>query len=186
MHPSLSEHATTSRVFNHLTNASLLCIGQLCDDDCVAISQKRLLRIYKNRKCMISGKRNRQDGLWDISLPISDSTNEDTSLRRQSMNVIIKKDQSKSDLASYLYACCGSPPVSAFLRAARNENLITWPGIDDIASKKYLSPSIASAKGHLNQEPTNPQSTKADLPQDDLDSFPPLNNPDVRTSSLQQ
>ena len=97
------------------------------------------------------------------------------------MNVIIKKDQSKSDLASYLYACCGSPPVSAFLRTARNGNLITWPGINDVASKKYLSPSIASAKGHLNQEPTNLQTTKANLPQDDRDSFPPLNNPDVRT-----
>ena len=129
LHPSLSHNATTSHVFNHLTNASLLSIGQLCDDDCIATFQKKLLHIYKNRICILTGTRNGQDGLWDISLPVSESTNVNTSLPCQSMNVIIRKEQSKSDLAAYLYACCGSPPVSSFLKAARNGNLITWSGI---------------------------------------------------------
>ena len=97
------------------------------------------------------------------------------------MNIIIKKDQSKSDLAAYLYSCCGSPPVSTFLKATRNGNLITWPAIDEVAKEKFLQSTVASAKGHLNQEKMNLQSTKTFTSQQDDDYFPTPDAPNVKT-----
>ena len=48
LHKILSDKAQTGNVIDGLNNASLLSIGQLCDDDCIAVFDKRNLRIFKN------------------------------------------------------------------------------------------------------------------------------------------
>ena len=103
-------------------------------------------------------------------------------------NAIIKKSTSHTELADYLYACCGSPPLRTFLRAIQNGSLITWPGIRDINFNKHLTKSIASTKGYLNQERKKLQTTKPIIKQfspspEEMyeDSFPTLLNPPVKT-----
>jgi hypothetical protein len=181
--PSLTKEAKTAHVFEGLTNASLLSVGQLCDDDCTAIFDKCAMRIVKNGMTIIQGKRNLVDGLWDITLPL-------TPLATVAVaNAIIKKSTSHKELADYLYACCGSPPLRTFLRAIKNGNLITFPGICDIDFNKHLTKSIASAKGHLNQERKNLQTTKPELKPSSLSPeeieescFPtPASSPPVKT-----
>ena len=121
LHPSLSKQATTAHVFDGLTNASLLSVGQLCDDNCTAIFDKAAMKIVKNGMTIIQGERNNVDGLWDIALPL-------TPLAPVAVaNAIIKKSTSHADLADYLYACCGSPPLRTFLRAIKNVNMIHGP-----------------------------------------------------------
>ena len=154
LHPLLSEQATTAHVFDDLTNTSLLSVGQLCDDDCTAIFDKTVMKIVKNGTTVINGTRNNVDGLWDINLPLTPLAPEGV------VNAIIKKSTSHADLADYLYACCGSPPLRTFLRAIKNGNMITWPGIREIDFNKHLTKSIASAKGHLSQERKNLQTTQ--------------------------
>ena len=115
------------------------------------------MSVSKNGEKIMTGNRNFDDGLWDISLdapPIP---------AKQTVNAIIRKDKSKSELASYLHACAGSPPISSFIRAVKNGNFATWPGINDINFAKFLDPTIATAKGHLNQEKKNLQSTKVQI-----------------------
>ena len=46
-----------------LTNSSLLSVGQLCDNDCVAIFTKREMFIRKDGRVILQGKRNFIDGL---------------------------------------------------------------------------------------------------------------------------
>ena len=133
LHPILSTQATTAHIFDDLTNTSLLSMGQLCDDDCTAIFDKTAMKIVKNGTTIITGKRNHVDGLWDIELPLIPLA--PTSVA----NAIIKKSTSHTELADYLYACCGSPPLRTFLRAIKNGNLITWPGIFDINFTKHLT-----------------------------------------------
>ena len=149
IHPSLTSQATKAHVFDGLTNASLLSVGQLCDDNCTAIFNKHSMRVVKNGTTLLQGARNSVDGLWDVSLPLPPLA------PAQVANAIIKKRTSHADLANYLYACCGSPSLRTFLRAIKNGNLITWPGIREVDFNKHLSKSIASAKGHLNQERTS-------------------------------
>ena len=45
------------------------------------------------------------------------------------------------------------------MKAINNGNLLSWPGIENIKAS-HLSPKLATAKGHLDQERKNLQSTK--------------------------
>lgn len=69
---TLSSTAKTALIFLDLKNSSLLSIGQLCDDDCVAIFGKHNLEVVKNKNIILRGDCNYQDGLWDV--PFQQST----------------------------------------------------------------------------------------------------------------
>jgi hypothetical protein len=115
LHHGLSKTAKTAHVLDGMTNSSLISIGQLCDDDCIAILDKRRLQVFKNSKCILLGPRNKTDGLWDIVLPLptaSATPVEATPIEaraNQQINAIIRKDSSKTQLVTYLYGCCCSP-----------------------------------------------------------------------------
>ena len=58
--PYLYEQA---HVLQDLASASLLSLGQLCDDDCHVILRKHDLKIYKKGILIATGTRNHTDGL---------------------------------------------------------------------------------------------------------------------------
>ena len=163
--PSLSTTSTTTHVLPGLQNSSLLSLGQLCDDGCIVHLTKSTIHVFKNETLVLSGLRNPTDGLWDVPLPqsprqvMSSHLHHPTS-KTSSCNVIIRKDKSKMELAQYLHACAFSPSPSTFITAIRKGHFITWPGLTPSLIQKYLPPSISTAKGHLNQEMKNLQSTK--------------------------
>ena len=78
----------------------------------------------------------------------------------QQINYIIHKDKTKTDLARYLYATEFSPSISTFIQAIRRGNFITWPGIGNLNLPRLLGTPMATAKGHLDSERKNLQSTK--------------------------
>ena len=62
----LSDRAKKASILPGLKSASLISIGQLCDDGCdVLLNNKKLLAI-KEHKIILEGTRNYSDGLWDI------------------------------------------------------------------------------------------------------------------------
>ena len=66
---SLSKKATSTAILPSLKSASLVSLGQLCDDDCEVLLNKKKLTVSKNNKEILHGDRNRSDGLWDIKIP---------------------------------------------------------------------------------------------------------------------
>ena len=152
----LNELSTKAKETNiHPTlQASLISIGQLCDDGCTAVFKKDTLEISKNNKIILRGERNRIDGLWDIPLK--------TDEKEIHINAIVKKNTAKHKLANYLHACAGSPVLTTFQKAISNGNFMSWPGIDEIRFKKYAPNQEATAKGHLDQERQGLQSTQED------------------------
>ena len=76
------------------------------------------------------------------------------------MNVILRKDKTKMDLAAYHHASLFSPVHSTLEYAIKNNHLTSWPGLTRNLIVKHLPPIIATAKGHLNQEKQHLQSTK--------------------------
>ena len=68
----LSSQAQTAMILPQLKSASLISIGQLCDDECDVILNKRVLVAIKNEKVILTGVRNKYDKLWDI--PVHKST----------------------------------------------------------------------------------------------------------------
>ena len=54
-------------VYPGLNNESLLSIGQIYNEGCIAVFDKKLLHIFKNKTLILSGEKNLIDGLWDVS-----------------------------------------------------------------------------------------------------------------------
>ena len=160
----LSDEAQAAYVVPGLKNASLLSIGKLCDDNCLALFTKKNLFVFKNNNLILQGLRNKCDGLWDVMFPtLNEKESNDNNMvktKEQSMNYIIQADQSQTDLAKYLHACCFSPCVSTFQRAINNGNFLSWPAIETINFKRIIKTTIATEKGHLEQERSNLQTTK--------------------------
>jgi hypothetical protein len=102
-HPSLSNKVKTAHVLDGITNASQISVGQLCDNDCIAVIDKKLIKIFKNNKCILEGQRNTRDGLWDIAIPSADARPPHQAPPAHQLNVIIRKNQSKTELVQYLH-----------------------------------------------------------------------------------
>ena len=64
----LSAEAQTAMIIPNLKSASLISIGQLCDDGCTAVLDKKDLTVVKKETVILRGKRNKLDGLWDIPI----------------------------------------------------------------------------------------------------------------------
>jgi hypothetical protein len=186
LHHSLSTKAKTAHLLDGITNASLISIDQLCDDNCVAILDKKQIQVFKNNNRILKGDRNPTDGLWDITLQISPPSSSTLSLTLHQSNAIIRKGRSKTSLVQYLHACCVSPVISTWKQAIKNGNFIMWPGINSLSIDAHLPKSIASAKGHLDQERKNLQSTRLPAPavSDEADTiFPSPDTPNIKTYS---
>ena len=84
---------------------------------------------------------------------------------------IIHKNKSKLELAQYLHACAGSPVISMFQKLINNGNFITWLGIDKINFHALIQSTLATSKGHLDQERKHLQSTKISS-ETEIDHFP--------------
>ena len=87
--------------FNNLKSGTLISIGQLCDDDCTAIFTKYDVKVMKNNKILIRGRR-ADNGLW--KLPIGGNNTLSTQLLATEkyahvVNGVIQADSTKSDLA---------------------------------------------------------------------------------------
>ena len=101
---NLSKKVTKTNILDEkdLRNASLIFLGQLCDDDCKVYLDKRKLIVYKNNKKILHGSRNYSDGLWDVHFPTNDVTEHYTkkALGQQQTNIIIHKDKTQQELAA--------------------------------------------------------------------------------------
>ena len=68
MSNKLSSKAQSAHVFNDIIAGSLISMGQLFDDDCITIFTKFDVKILKHNQVIITGLRNRTNGLWNIPL----------------------------------------------------------------------------------------------------------------------
>ena len=67
----LSKQAQTATALPELKSSSLISLGQLCDDNCIVLLDKKNMYAIKEDEVLLQGKRNLPDGLWDIPIPKS-------------------------------------------------------------------------------------------------------------------
>lgn len=68
------------------------------------------------------------------------------------LNIIVRKKQLKSDLASFYHGALFSPVRPTSLKAIGNGHLDSFPGLTKALIKQHLLPSVATTKGHQHQE----------------------------------
>ena len=68
---------------------------------------------------------------------------------------------SHAQLAMFYHQCIGSPPVSTFVKAIRNGQFRSFPGLTAELITKHLPPSKATAKGHMVRRRQGVQATRS-------------------------
>ena len=137
----LSSSAKKAHVFRDLKSASLVSLGQLCDDNCNIILDTNTIKVFKEKTLILTGTRNPRDGLWDI--PLKPKHLQITQPSVHKLNVILRKDKTKQELANYLHACCFSPTVSTFIQAIRNGNFDSCVSVSFSFSWNRLGRAVA-------------------------------------------
>ena len=186
--PHLSKKAKETAIFKDLNSASLISFGQLCDDDCQVLLDKHECRVTKENKLIMHGRRNKNDGLWDIPIGNTPVHRKASPPIQQSINIIIRKDKTKLDLIRFLHASAFSPAKDTLIKAIKKHHFKSWPGLTVKLVRKSLPDSVATAKGHLNQERQGLQSTKTskvppldtELITEDDDMFPLSDTPNLK------
>ena len=68
---------------------------------------------------------------------------------------------SKEEVIKFLHQCLFCPTKSTLLKAIKNNQLTTWPGLTAEAVEKYLPESCpATDKGHTKRQQKGIRSTK--------------------------
>ena len=111
----LTEKARVAFSFNNLKSSSLILIGKLCDENCIAIFSKYDVQIIRHSEILINGKRT-DNGLWKIPLSKNQPTlglnPPETTEKKQVANGIIKVDTEKSEMADYYATTLFNPTKS--------------------------------------------------------------------------
>jgi len=140
------------------------------------VFDKEHVKIYQGEDLILTGQRDHYTGLWHV--PVSDSTDtpdlstktqNDTHHNAQTTQHCNNayETQTISELAQHMHAACFSPAKSTFLKAINAGFFATWPSLTHQNAQKHLKKSIATAKGHLDQQRKNIRSTKKQTPQED-------------------
>ena len=98
-----TKNARTAYSYNNLKSGTLLSIGQLCDNDCIKIFSKYDVKIIKQDKIFIKGRRT-ENGLWNLPINGLNTTSDQQPTIEPHTHVtngVIKLDTTKSELAQY-------------------------------------------------------------------------------------
>jgi hypothetical protein len=151
---ALSNDAKIGHLFNEVKSGTLISLGQLCKDECVALFTKYDVKIYKHSQVIILGKCNPRNGLWTIPLARKEEAQPPippTSPKtiRHSANGPMQNIKTKQDLSAFHHGSAYSPVSSTFLWAFGRGHFHSWPGLTISLVSKHLAKSLATSKGHL-------------------------------------
>jgi hypothetical protein len=140
-----------------LVHNSLILVGRLCDNGCSVTFTQEQVTVSKNGKCVMYGSRDPRLRLWRVNLKQKFET-------QQVQCNHAHENSNQKDLINYLHAACFSPVKSTWIRAIKNGNFTSWPGLIEQAVEKHLSKSTSMTKGHLNQQRQNARTKKVKEP----------------------
>ena len=179
--PQLPLTAREAHLIPGLTHSSLISIGKLCDSGCTAIFDAQQVSIRKNNETPLIGSRDHTNGLWRLPLQITTTVPPTIDAHEAYNNA--HQTQSIPALINYLHAAAFSPATSTWLQAIQKGFFSTWPGLTTTAVKKYLQPSEATAKGHLDQTRKNARSTKGPTLPRETSEAEPTQEPNNQTTN---
>ena len=112
-HPSIiPKEARLASAFHGLTEGASLSIGQLCDHGCTATFNANTVDIEHNNKIVMTGCRNRTNGLWCVDLSAQSPP---TTLNNKANYIVTKTNAEK--ITRFLHGACGSPTIETFAKA---------------------------------------------------------------------
>ena len=152
--PSLPLAARTAHIFPDLKNGSLLSIGEMCDHGLTAQYTKHTVNIFNGSHLVLSGTRSPHSRLWLINLDKSQHPTSSPLFASPALEL-----SNHAQLVAFYHACLCSPAVSTMLEAL-DKGILSLPGLTSHMVRKNKPNSIATSKGHLDQERQGQRSTQ--------------------------
>ena len=149
-------------------NTSLLSIGQLCQLGCTATFTSDTVHIVHDNRTVLHGSKLPTDRLWSISAPLS------TPIANAAHALT-----SDAEFVTFAHAALGSPAISTLTQAVRRGYLHSYSGLTTAILTAHRPNSMATAKGHLDQQRQGQRSTQIPLVMFDTDD----NADDANTAS---
>ena len=160
--PGIKEEATQAHIIPNLKNTSLLSIGQLCNNDYLAVFDKSAMKIYddhnlrkilENYHPVLEGERNGSNGLWEVKIG-----NQPKSTH---LNVLSNLDVKLKERVTLLYRALFSPNKRCLVESIKADLFLTWPTLTVDNVEKYISKmDLHYKRGHMSEIPKNTKSTK--------------------------
>ena len=176
--PALPTEARLGHIIPGLANHSLISIVQLCNSGCEVKFIKEACHVIYNGHVIMRGRKCQRTGLW--MLPVAQHQQEDEVEDNHPTPTIelmanVYETSTQADLAQYLHQCLFSPTPATLIKAIKNDQLLSFPGLTADLITKHLPPSTATAKGHMHQSRQGIRSTR---PKPVTPSDPQDMNPD--------
>ena len=165
--PWLPEEATKGHIVPGLAHTSLVSISVLCDAGCRVEYDEGQCRVNYRGRTVWHGGREPSTKLW--VLPLKPTKNQYGSHLGKNMQANAVSHQansaytmsSKEALIKYLHQCLFCPPKRTLLKAIKNNQLTTWPGLTAKAVERYLPDNApATDKGHMSRHRKGIRSTR--------------------------
>jgi hypothetical protein len=149
----LTYQAWQARILPGLVHNSLILVGQLCDNEYSVTFTQDQVTVSRNGKYVMYGSRDPKSRLWQVNLKQKIKPEIAQCNHAHDNNI-------QKDLINYLHAACFSPVKSIWIKAIKNGNSSSWPGLNEHSVEKCLSKSTSTTKGHFNQQIQNARTTK--------------------------
>ena len=171
--PQLPAKAREGHIIPGLASHSLMSVVKLCNAGCEVTFTKIDCKVKYRGKVVLQGYKCTRTGLWMVPLdtssavPSTPSTSSTSSteavhhvqtVQQYAANLI--PTSSREELAMYYHQCLCSPPKSTLLKAIRNNQLSSFPGLTYELIAKYLPESAATDKGHMVRTRSGTRSTR--------------------------
>jgi hypothetical protein len=141
--------ALKAHIVPALKDCSLLSMGAICDAGYKVEFTANSMQILDDGKCMVTGHRRHDTGMWHIDLPPPPV---------HFANRI--GDPKMEELVAYAHAAMFSPALTTLENALNKGFLTNFPGLTAATLRRHPPTSIPMAKGHLDQTRKNQRSTK--------------------------
>ena len=126
-------------------------------DEGVTVHDTGSFNLTLNSPPVLQGCRNGA-GLWTV--PLVDDTTISQSLNVEETALSVYDLPSTKEVVRFLHAALGFPTKATLLTAARNGNLVTFPGLTPANVNRHFPESDETQKGHMRQTRQGVRSTK--------------------------
>ncbi len=155
--PGISENSLIST--SKMADAGYITVF---DQDHVKIYDANNTQIIATRSAVINGWRDTSTGMWRVALlPTVSNVNTDTALLNRPPTEFLPNRplpteaihnvyelKTQPELVRYLHAAAGYPTKSTWVKAIKNNQYASWPGLMTDAVRKYFPESEETHKGH--------------------------------------
>ena len=149
--PNLPASSTIAYKFPNIQK-SLLSMCDICDKGGTAVFSKNDMHAILDGQVILRGKRDSATGLWLVKItstkPTSNPIAQPLSPTTEVAAAVLEATNTKRELVCFHHATCFYPVKSIWIKAIRNGNYATFPGLTPELVQKYLPAEIPIMLGY--------------------------------------